>query len=220
MYPSYEYTNDASVPAIITLGEYSTPVWIQQKWQEGEYAGFVQKNGCGHTCTAMALNLNGIKITPHEEFTLCRKMWGEPRMGDPLYEDNFASASGIVKVITSFGIKAEAFGIPEGKACECAQHISDMLKEGKQVIFWSHPSDKLPDNPFSSGEHYVLAVGYTEEGDILIANSSENAAVNDGIQKTDTDTISKVLREGSDPMDFTWGRYDLVHSGGYVVVGG
>ena len=220
MYPSYKYTNDASVPAIITLGEHTTPVWIQQKWQEGEWAQFVQKNGCGHTCTAMVLNLNGININPHEEFALCRKLWGEPRMGEPLYEDNFISASGIVKVIESFGIKAQAFGVPEGKAHEEAQHIENMLREGKQVIFWSHPSDKLPDNPFSSGEHYVLAVGFTKDDKILIANSSEKAAVKDGIQTTDTDTIAKVLREGSEPMDFTWGRHDLVHSGGYVVVGG
>lgn len=220
MYPSYKYTNDVSVPAIITLGEHSTPVWIQQKWQDGEWAQFVQKNGCGHTCTAMVLNLNGININPHEEFALCRKMWGEPRMGEPLYEDNFISASGIVKVIKSFGIKAQAFGVPEGKTHEAAQHIENMLRKGKQVIFWSHPSDKLPDNPFSSGEHYVLAVGFTEDGMILIANSSEKAAVKDGIQTTDTDTIAKVLREGSEPMDFTWGRHDLVHSGGYVVVGG
>lgn len=219
MYAIFRYTGDSALPAHITLGDKTTPVWIQQKWKDGEWAQFIQRNGCGHTCTAMALNLNGIKINPHEEFALCRKMWGEPRMGEPLNEDNFISASGIVKVIQSFGIKAQAYGIPEGGTEDAAQHIEDMLKLGKQVIFWSHPSDRLPDNPFSSGEHYVLAVGFTQDGEILIANSSENAAVKDGIQKTNRTTIAKALREGVEPMDFTWGRYDLIHSGGYVVVG-
>ena len=219
MYAEYEYTGDSKVPAKITIGDKSTPVWIQQKWQDGEYAQFIRKNGCGHTCTAMALNLNGITINPHEEFTLCRKMWGEPRMGEPLFEDNFISASGITKVISSFGIAAQTFGVPMGKAEDAAQHIENMLKDGKQVIFWSHPSEKLPDNPFSKGEHYVLAVGFERNGNILIANSSENAAVSDGIQTTDRATIAKVLQEGCEPMDFTWGRYDLVHSGGYVIVG-
>lgn len=217
--PAYIFTGDKKIPAEVTLKEYTTPVWIQQKWEQGEYAQYIQKCGCGHCCTAMALNLNGIKINPHEEFTLCREMWGEPRYKEPLDEDNFISASGIVKIISSFGIAAQCFGVPEGRCDAAARHIEDMLKIGKQVILWSAPSDKLPNNPFSPGEHYVLAVGINEDGSILIANSSERSDAKDGIQHTDCETIAKVLREGCDPQDFTWGRYDLKHSGGYVVIG-
>lgn len=218
MIPEYIFTGDENAPAILKLGENSTPVWIQQNWTQGEYAQFVRKNGCGHCCTAMALNLNGIKINPHEEFTLCRKMWGEPRMCEPVNEDNFLSVSGIVKVIKSFGVNAEYFGIPIGKAMECAKHIEASLKEGKVVIFWSHPSEKIPHNPFSTGEHFVLAVGTDNKG-IVIANSTNRCDAVGGIQHTDCETIAKSLWDGCEPYDFTWGRYDLLHSGGYVVVG-
>ncbi len=216
---SYTYTGNPTLPAIITKNGQEIPVWIQQLWEDGQYAEFVRKNGCGHCCSAMALNLHGVKINPHEEFTLCRKMWGEPRMGEPLFEDNFLSGTGIAYVLRSHSIPAAAYGVPEGKTMEEAKKIYDFLLEGKTVIIWSHPSDKLPDNPFSTGDHWIYAVGCTENGEILIANSSQRAATDKGIQFTDTETIAKVLFEGSEPMDFTWGRYDLKHGGGYVVVG-
>lgn len=216
---AYKYTGDSAEPAIITMGENSTPVWIQQEWETGEYAEFIRKNGCGHCCTTMALNLNGIKINPHEEFTLCRKMWGEPRRGEPLFEDNFLSETGIEEIIKSFGIKAKAYGVEYGKAYEASVFIENQLKEGRQVIFWSHPSDKLPDNPFSTGEHYVLAVGIMEDGRILIANSSKKAHTETGIQFTDRETIEKVLFEGTETSDYTWGRYDFTKSGAFVIVG-
>lgn len=215
----YTLTSDKNIPSILCRGDYSTPIWIQQKWKDGQYSEFIRKNGCGHCCTAMALNLFGIKINPHEEFTLCRKMWGNPRYEEPICEDNFISTAGIVKVIKSFGINAEAFGVPVGKYAEAAGHIEDSLKSGKLVIFWSSPSEKLIHNPFSTGEHYVLAVGFNKDGKIIIANSTENSDAENGIQYTNTKTIALSLRDGCDPQDFTWGRYDLVHSGGYVVIG-
>ncbi len=94
---TYKFTGNKKIPAEITLNEHLTPVWIQQKWEIGDYAEYIRRNGCGHCCTAMALNLNGVKITPHEEFELCRRLWGESRMYEPFDEDNFISASGIVK---------------------------------------------------------------------------------------------------------------------------
>ncbi|MBR5156848.1 MAG: C39 family peptidase [Clostridia bacterium] len=216
---TYKFTGNEKTPAEITLNEYTTPIWIQQKWESGKYAEYIRKNGCGHCCTAMALNLNGVKITPHEEFELCRKLWGEPRMHEPFNEDNFISASGIVKIIKHFGVFAKCFGVENGKSNEAAKHIKEMLLKGKQVILGSHPSEKLLNNPFSSGKHYILAVGIDDEGKVLIANSSERAATKYGIQHTDVETIAKVLYEGCEPWDFTWGRYDPAHNGGYVVVG-
>ena len=169
--------------------------------------------------TAMALNLNGIKITPHEEFELCRKMWGEPRMGEPLFEDNFISPSGISKIIKSFGINAAAYGIEAGKSYEASVHIEKELQNGRQVIIWSHSSEKLNPNPFSKGEHYILAAGFTQDGKILIANTSDYVAAQNGIQFTDRQTIEKILMDGTRITDYTWGRYNFSDGGSYVVVG-
>ena len=216
---TYFLTGDERIPAKVAVNGYSSPVWIQQKWEDGEYARYIQRNGCGHSCTAMALNLNGIKITPYEEFMLCRQRWGNPRTEEPYNEDNFISASGIVKIINSFDVAAQCFGVAMGKSYEAAKHIEDMLLNGKQVIFWSHPSEKLANNPFSKGEHYVLAVGICENGKILIANSSLRGTAKNGIQLVELGTIAKALYEGCEPYDFTWGRYPLENSGGYVVAG-
>ena len=215
----YKYTGNTKEPAIITRDNYSTYVLIQQEWETGEYAKFIQKNGCGHCCTAMALNLNGITITPHEEYCLCRELWGAPRMGEPIYEDNFLSETGIAEIIRYFGIPARAFGIESGKAYEASVFIENELLAGKQIIIWSHPSDKLPDNPFSPGEHYILAAGFTDDGKILIANSSRRSKAENGIQFTERETIEKVLFEGTQISDYTWGRYDFAKSGAFVVIG-
>lgn len=212
----YIFTDNEKIPAIITVGEYSSPVFIQQLWEDGEYASFIRNNGCGHCCASMALNLCGVNITPYEEFLLCRKMWGSPDEKNGEY--NYQSVSGISKVINHFGVACEYFGIAKGKGHDAAMHIEESLKNGKLVIFWSHPSEKLSDNPFSTGEHYVLAFGIEENGNILIANSS-NKITDKGVQTTDIGMVEKALYEGADPKDFTWGRDDLVSTGGYVVIG-
>ena len=69
------------------------------------------------------------------------------------------------------------------------------------------------------GNPRTLAAGISENGKILIANSSMRGATKSGIQFTEPETIAKVLYEGSEPHDFTWGRYPLVNGGGYVIVG-
>lgn len=211
----YILTGDCKIPSKITLNGNTTPVWIQSEWTEGEYAEFVQKNGCGHCCCAMVLNLRGIKINPHEEFALCREMWGEPAPGK---EGNWASVSGIVKVLKSFGVKAQYFGVPEGKCKETAERIVKFLKEGKQVIIWSHPTERIVPNPFSTGDHYILLVGIDEKGQILVANSSRKGATDNGIQFASVDMIEAALYEGCEPQDCTWGKMFLPHSGGCVAV--
>lgn len=216
---SYSLTGDCKIPSIVTKDKYSTPVWIQQKWEDGEYYRYIQKNGCGHCCTAMALNLNGIKINPYEEFMLCRKLWGEPHIEGENNEGYFISASGICKIMNSFNVPAQCFGMPSDKIDQVKNHIDKSLSAGKLIILWSHPSEKVPNNPFSAGEHWILLVGYEQDGKIFVANSSSNADANNGIQYTDLETIVNVICEGCEPQDFTWGRYDLIHSGGYVIVG-
>jgi hypothetical protein len=215
----FEFTDNPKAPSVIIKDEFSTPVWIQQEWTEGEFANYIVYNGCGHCCTAMVLNLLGVKIDPYEEYLHCRKMWGAPRQGEPLFEENYMSAVGIEKIIESFGIKAKAYGVEKGKTKAAAEHIMHELTCGKLVIFWSHPSDKLPDNPFSSGEHYVLLCGITDDGKILVANSSVRGKTDRGIQFADIETVEKALFEGSTINDYTWGRHDLAGGGAYVVAG-
>ena len=216
----YTLTNDEKIPAIVTRGDNSTPVWIQSRWpEEDKYSVYVRHTGCGHCCTSMALNLCGVKINPHEEYTYCREKWGEPRMGEPLFEDNFLSQTGIAEIVNSFNVKAEAFGVPENGAHDAAKHIEKALADGKLVIFWSHPSEKLPDNPFSTGEHYVLFCGFMDDGKILVANSGVKGHTQNGIQFTDIETIEKCIFEGTQTTDYTWGRHNFSKSGAYVVVG-
>lgn len=216
-YAEYKYVNDDVVAAIVTFGKESTPVWLQDRWNSGEYQEFIIKNGCGHCCCAMALNLQGIKITPHEEFTLCRKLWGAPVKEREFPQDNLQSVAGITKILKYHGINAEYFGVPSLKTAK--EHFEKCLKEGKQIIFWSHPTESFKENPFSKNEHYVMAVGYTKDGKILVANSSE-MATEKGVQIVDIETILKALFLGASPIDMTWGERDhYINCSGYVVVG-
>ena len=216
-YATYRMIDTELIPCIVSNGEGETPVWRQARWSDGEYQEFVRKNGCGHCCAAMALNLHNIKIDPHEEFTLCRKLWGEPDREREFPQGNYQTVAGITKILNHHGVKAEYRGVPSLE--EAAESIEKALKDGKQVIFWSNPNEYFPENPFSQGEHYVMAVGYTEGGDILVANSSERRT-KDGFHLTDIDTIVKALYLGSSPTDKTWGEKGLhINCAGYVIVG-
>ena len=212
-YASYKIIDTELVYSVVEFGGKSTPVWRQARWSEGEYQAYIRGNGCGHCCTAMVLNLHGIEIDPYEEFSLCMKLWGEP----VLPQRGYQTISGITKILGHFGVKSEGNGVPTRKAA--AERIENALKNGKQVIFWSHINEDFPDNPFSAGEHYVLAVGYTEDGKILVANSSEKRAP-EGVQFVDIDTIARALCLGASPEDMTWGeRGPRERCAGYVVVG-
>lgn len=212
----YDLVSSDLTPCIVRIGGHSTPVWRQNRWTSGQYQEFIRKNGCGHCCTAMALRLHGIYMDPHEEFTLCRQLWGEPQKDREFPQDNLQSVSGITKILRHHGVTAEYFGVPDLDKAE--KHFEESLRAGKQVIFWSHPTTDFPENPFSPHEHYVMAVGYTPEGKILVANSSGWAAT--AAQVVDMQTIMRALFLGADPIDMTWGERDhYVNCAGYVVVG-
>jgi len=216
-YATYTLVSSDSTPSIVKLGGHSTPVWRQDKWVTGEYQEFIRKNGCGHCCTAMAARLNAVyNFDPHDEFTLCRKLWGEPQKDREFPQDNLQSVSGITKILHHLGVKAEYFGVPDLHTAE--QHFDAAFRNGKQIIFWSHPTDEFPENPFSLHEHYVMAVGYTPEGKILVANSSRWAETT--AQVVSMQTIMRSLYLGADPIDMTWGERDhYINCAGYVVVG-
>ena len=212
---SYYFTNEHLTPAVVRVGEYETPVWMQQRWEEGEYAQFIRNNGCGHCCAAMAARLQGVTIDPYEEYVHCLSLWGEPT-GD---QGNWLSTAGVEKVLRSLGVPAQGFGVKDQGAKQATEHILAALKEGKQVIFTSNP-DHYPDNPFSKGYHWVMAVSVQEDGTVLIANSSEKAAP-EGIQFVLPEVIEKALfKEATAPKDMTWGELQRIHEGsGYIIVG-
>jgi len=204
-FATYEKTNDVLAPTRVFIGERSTPVWRQNRWETGEYQEFIRNNGCGHCCTAMALNLYGIAIDPHGEYCHCRELWGAPQVNAQKNQHHYMSVSGIVKVLTGFGVPAAYFGVPSDAMKQVESHIDAALRSGKQVIFWSRPQESFPDNPFSAGDHYVMAVGYAENGFILIANSSERTAP-DGVQFVTLETVLRALFPDATPADLTWGR--------------
>ena len=218
IYAKYSYTGDERIPAVVGLGERETPVWAQQLWGDGEYSEFIVRNGCGHCCCAMALTLFGVPTDPHEEYLLCRTLWGAPEIVGHERQANFQSASGIAKILRHNGIPAEVCGVPSRETA--MKGITAALKDGRPVIFESHPREDNPDNPFSKGEHWVMAVGYTEDGKILVANSS-NKVPGDGINIVDEETISAALYLGADPEDYTWGEWrdEFIHGVGYIIVG-
>lgn len=218
-YATYELIQDELTPSMVKIGNRSTPVWRQNRWETGEFVQYIRGNGCGHCCVAMAARLNGVaNINPQIEYERCRKIWGEPKD----HQHHFISVSGMVKILADFGVPAACFGVPEDGANQVVEHIIAVLTEGKQVIFWSEPSEKypFPENPFSKGAHYVLAAGLTEEGKIMIANSSERWTA-EGVQIVEADTVRKALYLGSNPAeDTTWGEPARMPAcGGYVVVG-
>lgn len=214
-YATYTLTGEYLTPAVIRVGDHETPVWMQNRWKDGEFSKFVIHNGCGHCCTAMAARLYGVEIDPHQEYELCRKLWGEP-VGD---QGHWLSAAGVVKVLRRLGVPAEGFGVRPLGVKKAMETILAALHGGKQVVFTSNPDDD-PDNPFSKGYHWVMAVSMQEDGSVLIANSSEKAAVN-GIQTVLPEAIKRALfREATAPEDMTWGEGDRIHEGsGFIIVG-
>ena len=195
--------------AIASANGFETPVWKQSEWTEGPYAQYVRKNGCGHCCAAMAARLYGVEIDPAMEFDTCAALWDEPDEA----HDWFQTARGITEILRAYGISSSAFGVPDDEEelgmtrylIECA------LTSGHPVIFWSHPTDDT--NIFSKGEHYVLAAGYDEKGNVVVLNSGI------GVQLTDLDTIMKSLYRGSTATITGWGtEEDLPACGGIVIV--
>ena len=223
-YAGYEFINEGTASVRVKLGKLSTPVFIQQRWSAVDHpnSGFVVRNGCGHCCAAMAVTMYSHPIDPLEEYNLCRELWGAPNevvtTSGKTGEGNFQSAMGIMKIIRHFGIGAECYGVPSLDLAKV--NIEKALSLGKQVIFCVRPTSEERPHPFSRGWHWVMAVGYTEQGKILVANSSE-PHTEAGVQETDIDTVLDALCLGSAPEDLCWGVWseDFKAGTGYIIVG-
>ena len=215
-YPRYEFAEDPAAPAKVFWKGRETPVWIQQRWTEGAFSKFIQENGCGHCCVAMAARLHGVDIDPHREFELCRALWGEP---DLQRQYGYLTVAGVSKILNHLGIPALAKDTARQGTEKAAQDICAALREGKQAIMIS-VAKRYPGNPFSPGAHYILAVGYTEDGRILIANSTIRAK-EIAIQFADPEMIERALpvNGGANPL-LTWGEPAIQpECFGYVIVG-
>lgn len=212
---TFKRTTDKCIPVIVHKNRFSTPVWIQSEWIQGEYARYIQRNGCGHCCTAMAACLCGVDIDPYRVYLRCRELWGSPR--EEFGQDHFITVAGIVKVLYSLGITAKCYGV--GKKDQAMKHITQSLKDDKLVIFVSDPF-RDNNNPFSTGYHYVLALGLDEDGNVLIANSSEKV-IQGGVQVVSPSSVEKALyQNGTADMTMTWGVVEELYKGcTYVVVG-
>lgn len=219
--PTYKFTNNELIPAQIELNGKTSPIWMQQRWQDGKYAVYVRQNGCGHCCASMLCNLSGIEITPYKHLEHCVELWGEPTIapsGNQQYY--FLSITGLAESLNSLGVSCKYYGHKNQGVENAVEHIYESLKQGKLIIFVSSPSESFPDNPFSKGDHYVLAVGLTKDNKILIANSSTNGiyTIGEGIQEVDLETIKKALNPIAEPIDRTWGELVDLHLGiGYIV---
>ncbi|MBR2930274.1 MAG: hypothetical protein IKC32_03485 [Clostridia bacterium] len=218
-YAKYRKTSSELIPVYVSLGDMETPVWMQQLWEEGEYALYVRKNGCGHCCAAMALMMHGVDMDPHREYALCRELWGAPRDEGERRQGNFQSIAGISKILGRYGVPTRVYGVSDREVA--IANILSALEDGKQVIFESHPRPDFPENPFSPGEHWVMAIGFVEDGRILVANSSLRATA-EGYQLVDAATIRDALYLGAAPEDdLTWGEWSNEHitGVGYIIVG-
>lgn len=213
---SFIQTDNPLIPAYITAGIHQTPVWIQSEWTEGAFSQYIRRNGCGHCCTAMAARLRGIDMDPCQEYLLCRELWGEPNIQKQ--QDHFLTVAGIKKILTHLGISAQCYGVAENGQKQAMTHILSSLQAGKLVIFVSDPF-RDADNIFSTGYHYVMAVGFAENGKIVIANSSEKTSKG-GVQLAAPEQIENALYQGGTADEnMTWGIVEQLNKGcTYVVV--
>ena len=220
-YASYEFLDNPLTPVKVKIGDKETPVWIQQRCNAGKYKDQIIYSGCGHTCSAMMATLLGKPITPHEEYEMCVKEWGEPNSKPTEFTQYpFITVSGIVEILSKLKVKAKYYPIKPIGTEKATKHMLEEVKQGKLACFISTPSENFPENPFSQGHHYVLIVGYLENGKILIANSSvkHNPEI-EGINIVDAETIEKALSPVADPLpNRTWGVLEnLDESCGYII---
>ena len=221
-FATFKNTGDKKIPAIVSIGNRSTPVWCQSEWTDGEYYKVINGSGCGHTCVAMAVRLMGVEdIDPHKEYVRCRELWGAPKKtGDERTNQYaFLSVSGVEKMVNSYGVTAKAYGVEKDGIKKAVLHMIEELKNGKVVVFDSAPN--FPDNPFSTGGHYVLLCGITKEGKILVANSGTKGKLDyPGINLVDGEDLEKAMLDDTFVSDMTWGQMIPVKEKyGYVVVG-
>lgn len=183
----------------ITLNGRSATVVNQHKLK-GTYAKELSAHGCGACCAAMALALMGKKAAPADVVRKGVALWGKW----PKYP--LISANGLATIIGTYGYIGKAAFLSTSNRATIRKLIDLALRAGKPVICWTAKG-------FSSGDHYVLAVGYNKLGRVVVANSGNRGPVN----IVTLDTLCKSLQKGKG-TDKGWYK-STAGSAGIAIVG-
>ncbi len=183
----------------ITLNGRSVTVVNQHKLK-GTYAKELSAHGCGACCAAMALGLMGKKAAPADILRKGVALWGKW----PKYP--LISANGLATIIGTYGYIGKAAFLSTSNRATIRKLIDSAFRAGKPVICWTAKG-------FSSGDHYVLAVGYNRLGRIVVANSGNRGPAN----IVTLDVLCKYLQEGTG-ADKRWYK-STAGSAGIVIIG-
>ena len=163
----------------ITLNGRSVTVVNQHKLT-GLYAKELSAHGCGACCASFALALMGKSVPPSYIMKQAVKLFGKwPR--HPLI-----SSYGLAKIVKSYGCKALQYSFKKSGLPTIRKEIERALRAGMPVICWTNKG-------FSSGDHYVLAVGFNKLGRVVVANSGNRGPVN----VVTLDALCKTLQDGN-----------------------
>lgn len=179
----------------ITLNGQSITV-VNQHQIKGTYAKELSAHGCGACCAAMALCLMGKKVKPPDILGRAVALWGKW----PKYP--LISAHGLAVIIERYGYIGK---LSTSNTKTIKKLIDSALRAGKPVICWTKKG-------FSSGNHYVLAVGYNNLGRVVVANSGNRGPVN----IVTLNALCESLKEGNG-ADKGWYR-SASGSAGIVIV--
>lgn len=182
----------------ITLNGQSVTVVNQHKIK-GTYAKELSAHGCGACCAAMALCLMGKKVKPADILGRAVALWGKW----PKYP--LISAHGLATIISRYGYIGKPAFLSTSNAKTIKKLIDSALRAGKPVICWTKKG-------FSSGNHYVLAVGYNKLGRVVVANSGNRGPIN----IVTLNSLCESLKEGTG-ADKCWYR-SASGSAGIVII--
>ena len=183
----------------ITLNGHTLTVVNQHKLK-GAYAKELSAHGCGACCAAFALTLRGRKTAPAEVLKKAVSLWGKW----PKY--SLVSTRGQTTILKKYGYTASFHAVTKTNRSAIRKLLDTALRAGRPVICWTAKG-------FSSGDHYVLAVGYNKLGRVVVANSGNRGPVN----IVTLDTLCKSLQKGKG-TDKGWYK-STAGSAGIVIVG-
>ena len=189
----------------VTLNGRSVTVVNQHKLK-GTYAKELSAHGCGACCAALALTLMGKKAAPADILRKGVALWGK------WTKYPLISANGLATIVGKYGCTAKVAFVTRNNRTTIRKLIDAALRAGNPVICWTDDNGHRID-PFSSGDHYVLAVGYNKLGRVVVANSDNRGPVN----IVTLDTLCKYLRAGTG-ADRGWYK-STAGSAGIVIIG-
>lgn len=145
----------------VRLNGRSTLVLNQSTRPAGQWQKEIKSHGCGACCARIGLNLAGKSLKPEDVMDKAKQLFGKELTG----ESYGLSAQGIATICIDYGVRAEALPVTKATLPERKRDLDAALRDGRTVCCWVNGA------PFSSNHHWVIAVGYTAEGKIVIGNS-------------------------------------------------